>query len=1275
MGAPRGLLRLGLIRWSLQSSLWRSHVHLIPATCLVPSLIAYYTTMSSQNKRPKLSEAGSAPLSSSQTTGLKSPPKGQSKIQSFFKSTPAASAPSMTSASKQAAILEALDVDESELCDLSSFQASTPAPSQPRPAPSHVIPSQSANTSMDSATTVGASFLDLSMPEVPFSSNSRIFEMDAEEQRELDKTMKQREKNREKYSFLDDPLDAMRRKRTDPDYDPRTLHIPANSYYNMTDFERQYWDIKSKYFNYVVFFQKGIFYEIMEADADIASLELGIAPMHRAGMRSTGFSMKDGDSNAEKLVQRGYSVVLVDQVESPVDRARSADDSNPSLGANSTQSRLSASTSTGSGSSGSAPPASPSNPKKRKAITPEPEKMLKRVVRRILTPGTTPEAAVESARPVFLLSICEKVESIPLAHTTFGVCLFDTSVGSFIVGDLEEDDIESFTKLRTLLFHSRPREVLFCKGAISKQLNQILKLYCHENVLMRPRRETTEAHTNAVITQLNELRTSLPSDSEPPAIQRARDSPLSLNALSLTFDFLDETKNLEALQHASWLTMSDYRRSQSGSHMILDSRALENLALLEGEDRGPKNSIFGFLDRTVTRFGRRRLFQWTCHPLQNPYQVESRLDSVEFLMNHPELGANLRSLLLKFKTLDLERFLALSCASRLQLKQFVDLTDSLHAVSSDYNHIWKSWLENGFADSEGNSDPLPRELRSILSAFDGVPDTRVRDELGATTHWHLRTLEFPEVAVEPDAHLELVYFREAFDRPSYAEDKKLIPTRGMCAPYDEAMDRLDAVNAALAEETDSFISFYRSAGIRTGDGSTQISMVDAGNVHRVIEVPASWVSQAGVPPGAREQSAKSNAKLKRFYTPRVEDELLLEWKEAVLFGERAAGLALETFARRLASCARLWWRPWIRKLSEIDCLLSLASASQSDSDMQVRPKVFAVTVDRFEDRTADSNGAISVPVLEIASSPFIAIQNCVHPLLATSAIARSFSSTVHLDDPAQAGAATQTRVISNDIVLGPLPDCLKGSESGFGIEVDGNGYHSKSNPSAILLTGPNMGGKSTLLRQVCLAVTMAQIGCFPFGKLSFTTVDRVFTRIGASDNIFAGRSTFMVELEEASVVLKYATDRSLVILDELGRGTATFDGYAIAYATLSHLALQTRCFVIFSTHYHLLTSEVETHELLRRVVSLFYMDALVDAHQHTVTFLYKMVLGVCPKSYGMMVAAMAKIPRDVVRTAQHRSSAFQAEMASKQLQNKDLKVQYLQLASLVRSLVIKSESI
>ncbi|KAJ8324765.1 DNA mismatch repair protein msh6 [Batrachochytrium dendrobatidis] len=194
------------------------------------------------------------------------------------------------------------------------------------------------------------------------------------------------------------------------------------------------------------------------------------------------------------------------------------------------------------------------------------------------------------------------------------------------------------------------------------------------------------------------------------------------------------------------------------------------------------------------------------------------------------------------------------------------------------------------------------------------------------------------------------------------------------------------------------------------------------------------------------------------------------------------------------------------------------------------------------------------------------------------------------------------------------------------------------NATMILLTGPNMGGKSTLLRQTCIAVIMAQLGCYvPAAKCRLTPFDRIFTRIGASDNIMAGQSTFMVELTETSKILREATPRSLVILDELGRGTSTYDGYAIAYAVLNHLITNVRSLGLFSTHYGTLTNEFHNHPLIK----MMHMSFFADQVNKQVTFLYKLEHGNCPKSYGMNVASLANVPKKIVDRAEDVAKSFE----------------------------------
>eukprot|EP00299_Pterocystis_sp_00344_P007522 c2474_g1_i1.p1 GENE.c2474_g1_i1~~c2474_g1_i1.p1 ORF type:complete len:247 (-),score=61.61 c2474_g1_i1:44-784(-) len=153
-------------------------------------------------------------------------------------------------------------------------------------------------------------------------------------------------------------------------------------------------------------------------------------------------------------------------------------------------------------------------------------------------------------------------------------------------------------------------------------------------------------------------------------------------------------------------------------------------------------------------------------------------------------------------------------------------------------------------------------------------------------------------------------------------------------------------------------------------------------------------------------------------------------------------------------------------------------------------------------------------------------------------------------------------------------------------------------------------------------------------------IDRIFTRLGASDRIMGGQSTFMVELFETSNLLRHATTRSLVILDELGRGTSTFDGYAIASAVLSYILDRVRCLCLFATHYHTVSRDFETH----KNAANFQMLVLVDEKNNKITHTYQFVPGVCPKSYGTNVAAMAGIAMPIVEAAQRYADAFEMEM-------------------------------
>ena len=179
-----------------------------------------------------------------------------------------------------------------------------------------------------------------------------------------------------------------------------------------------------------------------------------------------------------------------------------------------------------------------------------------------------------------------------------------------------------------------------------------------------------------------------------------------------------------------------------------------------------------------------------------------------------------------------------------------------------------------------------------------------------------------------------------------------------------------------------------------------------------------------------------------------------------------------------------------------------------------------------------------------------------------------------------------------------------------------------------LITGPNMAGKSTFLRQNALIAVLAQMGSFvPARAAHIGVVDRLFSRVGAADDLARGRSTFMVEMVETAAILNQAGERALVILDEIGRGTATFDGLSIAWATIEHLHENNRCRALFATHFHEMTA------LAAKLPRLHNATMRVKEWQGEVVFLHEVVPGAADRSYGIQVAKLAGLPPSVIERA------------------------------------------
>ncbi|KAG6546638.1 hypothetical protein Mapa_011827 [Marchantia paleacea] len=330
-------------------------------------------------------------------------------------------------------------------------------------------------------------------------------------------------------------------------------------------------------------------------------------------------------------------------------------------------------------------------------------------------------------------------------------------------------------------------------------------------------------------------------------------------------------------------------------------------------------------------------------------------------------------------------------------------------------------------------------------------------------------------------------------------------------------------------------------------------------------------------------------------------------------------------------------------------LLKLQEGNSVDGDEEEEDweaRRLSQLIDMFNEHTSfwvklvDTLGQLDV-LISFASTINAANGPTCRPQLVPSPCLRKGGSVLHIEGlwHPYASGGQDGAFVPNDIELGRVTGSINA-------------------PRAMLLTGPNMGGKSTLLRATCLAVIMAQLGCYvPGEECKLSPVDTIFTRLGASDRIMAGESTFMVECNEAASVLHHATSDSLVILDELGRGTSTFDGYAIAYAVFHRLVNSLDCRLIFATHYHSLTEEFATNHnvSLRHMACSFQSRSSGKGGQDSseksdcdldkeLVFLYKLTEGASPKSFGLQVALRAGIPGSVVKAARKAANAMQESL-------------------------------
>ncbi len=464
----------------------------------------------------------------------------------------------------------------------------------------------------------------------------------------------------------------------------------------------------------------------------------------------------------------------------------------------------------------------------------------------------------------------------------------------------------------------------------------------------------------------------------------------------------------------------------------------------------------------------------------------------------------------------------------------------------------------------------PRDLGALARTLALLP--KLKAQLAGRGSDLLQTLETrldlcPEIRADIEATL--------IDEPPLAATEGNVIRPGVSAPLDELRD--------LARGGKQWIAQYQAREIeRTGITSLKVGFNKVFGYY--LEVTAA--NKDKVPPEyTRKQTLKNQ---ERFITPELK-----EYEDKVLRAEeRSIALELELFTalreRAARECRRL--QETAAVLAQLDVLANLAQLA---------------TRQRY-----------CRPV--ITTEPILHIREGRHPVL----------------DKLRPGG----EFVPNDVLLGKVESLELGVESlELGVEssegsaTDSLETHSQLSTlnsqlsTIVLLTGPNMAGKSTYIRQAALLTILAQMGSFvPAASAVVGVADRVFARVGASDELSRGQSTFMVEMTETARILNAATEQSLVILDEIGRGTSTYDGISLAWAITEFLHDEVGCRTLFATHYHELT------ELPKTLTRCSNWNVAVHETDEDIIFLHKIVPGAADRSYGIHVARLAGLPRDVV---------------------------------------------
>ncbi|CAF1018045.1 unnamed protein product [Didymodactylos carnosus] len=952
--------------------------------------------------------------------------------------------------------------------------------------------------------------------------------------------------------------DANRRLHTDPNYDPKTLYVPESFLNSITPAMRQWWVLKTSYYDTILFFKVGKFYELYNEDAVIGVQQLNLSFM-KGETAHCGFPEKAYSKFADMLTSKGYKVARVEQTETPEMMKTRVHETKKST---------------------------------------KYDKTVRREICQITTPGTKTFNTLDNENVYrenqYLLCLVERpIQDNKTFQCEFGICLADTAVGQFYIGQFEDD--RYYSRLQTLLAQYPPAQILCEKNKLSEKVRKILLLTRAKMEYLIPNKEMFECAKAVDVLRDGNYFTNEKGDIHWPDVfseifnegdkygLHVRQSyQMAIRALGglvwyLQYCLID--KELLSMRNFSIFRPADKNidlKEANGiqqKNMILDATTLFNLEILCTSRGNKDGSLLQAVDKCSTHFGKRLLSRLLVNPLCQVEDINDRLDAIDDLRIKSDLCAKSRD---KLKNIpDLERL-------------FCRIHTLGHRPLNDNHPENRAILYEEITYSK-------RKIMDFLSSLSGLKTANELIKLYEKSNFQSTLIHSMtnRVLIDdenlhllstcfPDIDELLKFYDTAFNHKQAKEEGCITPVANVNAEFDQAISDIKDIQ----KELDDYLKEQK----KTLKCQT-VKYVDVSKTRYQLEIPDFACKSLN----ADYEIQSSRKGFKRYHTSEISD-LLSKLVEAENRKDIALKSTMSSLFRHFDKHHRIWNRV-LQCVGMLDVLLSLTAYSESSTDM-CRPTLLNTDLD-------------------CNTQPFINIKDGKHPCLANNL--GSF--------------------IPNDIVL-----------------ADKSSDQSWQTKSVVLVTGPNMGGKSTLMKETGVLVILAHLGSYvPASSCSMTVCDRIFTRLGAADRIMAGESTFFVELSEASAIIRHATNHSLVLMDELGRGTATFDGTAIACSIVHDLSNRVKCRTLFSTHYHTLVEDFAEHPN----VGLGHMACMVETESNcstdetpskeTITFLYKFINGPCPKSHGFNAARLANIPEKVVQLAQKKAYEFERWITLKRL--------------------------